>query len=114
MVEPTVPKVARDPHPDCPTPQPIVTARDLGADHILCSSRILQGLALEVGQNGCLVAEGLVGTHGVVVVDEDVELDGQGVAVADVGAVEMFVLGGAEESLDDAVGLGCGLGCGRA
>ena len=34
------------------------------------------------------------------------DLDGEGVAVADVGTVEVFVLQGAEEPFDDAVGLG--------
>jgi hypothetical protein len=42
----------------------------------------------------------------VVEVAEAVDLDGEGVAVADVGTVVVFVLQGAEEPFDDAVGLG--------
>jgi hypothetical protein len=42
----------------------------------------------------------------VVEVAEAVDLDGEGIAVADVGTVEVFVLQGAEEPFDDAVGLG--------
>jgi hypothetical protein len=42
----------------------------------------------------------------VVEVAEAVDFDGEGVAVADVGTVEVFVLQGAEEPFDDAVGLG--------
>jgi hypothetical protein len=38
-------------------------------------------------------------------VAEQVDFDGEGVAVADGGAVEMFVLQRAEEPLDYAVGL---------
>jgi hypothetical protein len=41
----------------------------------------------------------------VVEVAEAVDLDGEGVAVADVGTVEVFVLQGAEEPFDDAVEL---------
>ena len=41
----------------------------------------------------------------MVGVAEQVDFDGEGVAVADGGAVEMFVLQRAEEPLDYAVGL---------
>lgn len=44
-------------------------------------------------------------SQSVVGVAEQVDFDGEGVAVADGGAVEMFVLQRAEEPLDYAVGL---------
>ena len=52
------------------------------------------------------VGQRLVRPDRVVEVAEAVDLDGEGVAVADVGTVEVFVLQGAEEPFDDAVGLG--------
>ena len=51
------------------------------------------------------VVECLVGAEGVVGVAELVDLDGEGVAVADDRAVEVLVLQGAEEPFDHAVGL---------
>lgn len=51
------------------------------------------------------MAEGLVWPDRVVDVAEPVDLDGESVAVGDVGAVEVFVLEGAEEPFDDAVRL---------
>jgi hypothetical protein len=47
----------------------------------------------------------LVGSDGVVDLAEPVDFDGEGVAVVDGSAVEVLVLEGAEEPLDDAVGL---------
>jgi hypothetical protein len=49
--------------------------------------------------------ECLVGSDGVVDLGEPVDFDGEGVAVVDGSAVEVLVLEGAEEPLDDAVGL---------
>jgi hypothetical protein len=47
---------------------------------------------------------GLVGSDGVVDLAEPVDFDGEGVAVVDGSAVEVLILEGAEEPLDDAVG----------
>jgi hypothetical protein len=47
----------------------------------------------------------LVGADGVVDDAEAVDFHVEGVAVADVAAVEVFVFEGAEEAFDDAVGL---------
>jgi hypothetical protein len=47
---------------------------------------------------------GLGGSDGVVDLAEPVDFDGEGVAVVDGSAVEVLVLEGAEEPLDDAVG----------
>ena len=51
------------------------------------------------------VVEGLVGSDGVVDLAEPVDFDGEGVAVVDGSEVEVLALEGAEEPLDDAVGL---------
>jgi hypothetical protein len=59
----------------------------------------------EVSRRWCAFVEGLVGSQSVVGVAEQVDFDGEGVAVAEGGAVEMFVLQRAEEPLDDAVAL---------
>lgn len=59
----------------------------------------------KVGLTGSAMAEGLVWSDRVVDVAEPVDLDGESVAVGDVGAVEVFVLEGAEEPFDDAVRL---------
>jgi hypothetical protein len=48
---------------------------------------------------------GLGGVGCVVDLAEPVDFDGEGVAVVDGSAVEVLVLEGAEEPLDDAVGL---------
>jgi len=57
----------------------------------------------EVSRAWCAFVEGLVGSQSVVGVAEQFDFDGEGVAVADGGAVEMFVLQRAEEPLDYAV-----------
>ena len=59
----------------------------------------------EVDVAGSSVAECLVGSDGVVELAEAIDLDGEHVAVADGGAVEVFIFQGAEEPFDDAVGL---------
>jgi hypothetical protein len=59
----------------------------------------------QVGVAWGAVVEGLVGSDGVVDLAEPVDFDGEGVAVVDGSAVEVLVLEGAEEPLDDAVGL---------
>ena len=59
----------------------------------------------QVGVAWGAVVEGLVGPDGVVDPAEPVDFDGEGVAVLDGSAVEVLVLKGAEEPLDDAVGL---------
>lgn len=59
----------------------------------------------EVSRAWCAFVEGLVGSQIIVGVAEQVDFDGEGVAVADGGAIEMFVLQRAEEPLDYAVGL---------
>lgn len=59
----------------------------------------------QVGVAWGAVVEGLVGSDGVVDLAEPVDFDGEGVAVLDGSAVEVLVLKGAEEPLDDAVGL---------
>jgi hypothetical protein len=46
----------------------------------------------EVSRAWCAFVEGLVGLQSIVGVAEQVDFDGEGVAVADGGAVEMFVL----------------------
>jgi hypothetical protein len=51
----------------------------------------------EVCRAWCAFVEGLVGSQSVVDVAEQVDFDREGVAVADGGAVEMFVLQRAEE-----------------
>jgi hypothetical protein len=53
-----------------------------------------------------VVGECLVGSDGVVDHAESVGFHVEGVAVADVAAVEVFVFEGAEEAFDDTVGLG--------
>ena len=53
-----------------------------------------------------VVVEGLVGSDGVVDDAEGVDFHVEGVAVADVAAVEVFVFEGADEALDDTAGLG--------
>ena len=53
----------------------------------------------EVSGTWCAFVEGLVGSQSVLGVAEQVDFDGEGVAVADGGAVEMFVLQRAEEPL---------------
>jgi hypothetical protein len=60
----------------------------------------------EVSRPWCAFVEGLVGSQRGVGVAEQVDFDGEGVDVADGGAVEMFALRRAEEPLDYAVGLG--------
>jgi hypothetical protein len=59
----------------------------------------------QVGVAWGAVVEGLVGSDGVVDLAEPIDFDGEGVAVLDGSAVEVLVLKGAEEPLDDAVGL---------
>jgi hypothetical protein len=59
----------------------------------------------QVGVAWGAVVEGLVGSDGVVDLAEPVDFDGEGVAALDGSAVEVLVLKGAEEPLDDAVGL---------
>jgi hypothetical protein len=46
----------------------------------------------EVSRAWCAFVEGLVGSQSVVGVAEQVDFDGEGVAVADGGAVEMMLL----------------------
>jgi len=51
------------------------------------------------------VAEGLVGSDGVVDLSEAGDFDGERAGVIDRAAEQVLVFQGAEEALDDAVGL---------
>lgn len=78
----------------------------VGRGSVEClESRKWQVFAGEVGLFGGLVCQCLVGSDGVVDDAEAMNFHVKGVAIADVAAKQVLVFQGAEEPLDDAVGL---------